>query len=179
MAAGVAVLAAARRGARCRPEAAASALDTIKGGREEGVDKGCVLGPGGVGRLTSRTVKMGCVYVVGAAGRVYTYGGTGAGGCVVRAAVGRISFSEAELRANVQALLDAIIHKAASGLAGTKVSAQVVAGYMRDMTTEQADGQTVQQRSVAAMKRALSIVQQVHLSSTQGPGIRLRLDDVL
>ena len=47
------------------------------------------------------------------------------------------------------------------------------------MTTEQADGQTVQQRSVAAMKRALSIVQQVHLSSTQGPGIRLRLDDVL
>jgi len=26
---------------------------------------------------------------------------------------------------------------------------------------------------------ALSIVQQVHLSSTQGPGIRLRLDDVL
>ena len=30
---------------------------------------------------------------------------------VVRAAVGRISFSEAELRANVQALLDAIIHK--------------------------------------------------------------------
>ena len=98
---------------------------------------------------------------------------------VVRAAVGRISFSEAELRANVQALLDAIIHKAASGLAGTKVSAQVVAGYMRDMTTEQADGQTVQQRSVAAMKRALSIVQQVHLSSTQGPGIRLRLDDVL
>ena len=84
--AGVAALAAARRGARCRPEAAASALDTIKGGREEGVDKGCVLGPGGVGRLTSRTVKMGCVYVVGAAGRVYTYGGTGAGGCAGRAA---------------------------------------------------------------------------------------------
>jgi hypothetical protein len=28
------------------------------------------------------------------------------------------------------------------------------------------------------MKRALSVVKQVHLSSTQGPGVRLRLDDM-
>lgn len=98
---------------------------------------------------------------------------------VVRAAVGRISFTEAELRANVQALLDAVIQKAASGLAGTKVSASVVAGYMRDISSEEEDGRVVQRRSIGSMKRALSIVRQVHLSSTQGPGIKLRLDDVL
>lgn len=98
---------------------------------------------------------------------------------VVRAAVGRISFSDAELRANVQAFLDAIIAKAASGLAGTKVSANVVASYLRDTSSKDAQGNMIQRRSPGSMKKALSIVQQVHLSSTQGPGIRLRLDDVL
>ncbi|WFD18080.1 hypothetical protein MCAP1_000292 [Malassezia caprae] len=98
---------------------------------------------------------------------------------VVRGAVGRISFTDAELRANVHALLDSVIARAAGGLAGTKVSAKVVAGYARDLTREDADGKPLMHRGPSPLKRALSIVQQVHLSSTQGPGLRLRLDDVL
>ncbi|WFD36330.1 hypothetical protein MCUN1_003209 [Malassezia cuniculi] len=94
---------------------------------------------------------------------------------VVRGAVGRISFSESELRSNVQALLDAVIAKVASGLAGTRMSPSVIAGYARDEPV----GDAAATRNAAAMKRALSVVKQVHLSSTQGPGVRLRLDDIL
>lgn len=98
---------------------------------------------------------------------------------VVRGAVGRISFSEADLRANVQAFLDAVIARAASGLTGTKVSVKVVESYARDVSSQREDGTTWQRRGPGAMKRAQSIIKDVYLSSTQGPGIRLRLEDVL
>ncbi|WFD42331.1 hypothetical protein MPSI1_000973 [Malassezia psittaci] len=108
---------------------------------------------------------------------------------VVRGAIGRISFSEEDLRKNVQALLDAVIEKAVSGLGGTKTSAHVIAGYARDKEAVDASGQRVSTRTPGAMKRgtfwlpstnsALSVVKQVHISSTQGPGLKLRLDEVL
>lgn len=94
---------------------------------------------------------------------------------VVRGAVGRISFTAGELRSNVQALIDAVIGKVASGLSGTRMSASVVEGYARN----EPNGIGGLTRNPAAMKRALSVVKQVHLSSTQGPGVRLRLDDIL
>lgn len=68
---------------------------------------------------------------------------------VVRGAVGRISFSDAELRGNVQALCDAVIAKVASGLAGTRMSPSVVASYARDEPI----GDTAAARSPAALKR--------------------------
>lgn len=72
---------------------------------------------------------------------------------VVRGAVGRISFTDAELRANVQALLDSVIARAAGGLAGTKVSAKVVAGYARDLTREDTDGKPLMYRGPSPLKR--------------------------
>lgn len=72
---------------------------------------------------------------------------------VVRGAVGRISFTEADLRANVHALLDSVIARAASGLAGTKVSAKVVAGYARDLTSQDAQGTLIQRRGPSPLKR--------------------------
>lgn len=72
---------------------------------------------------------------------------------VVRGAVGRISFSDAELRNNIQALLDAVIAKAASGLGGTKVSANVVAGYGRDTQGSDANGHTMAKRGPSSLKR--------------------------
>lgn len=98
---------------------------------------------------------------------------------VVRGAVGRISFSESDLRSNVQALLDAVIAKAAGGLGGTRAPPSVVQGYARDAHATDAQGAPVSTRSAGSMRRALSIIKQVHLSSTQGPGVRLRLEDVL
>lgn len=74
---------------------------------------------------------------------------------VVRGAVGRIAFSEADLRKNVQALLDAVIEKAVSGLAGTKTSAHVVAGYARDTEAVDAQGQKVAKRTPGALKRGM------------------------
>ncbi|WFD29398.1 hypothetical protein MSPP1_000407 [Malassezia sp. CBS 17886] len=96
---------------------------------------------------------------------------------VVRGAVGRISFSEGELRENVHALLDSVIGKAAGGLGGTKASTHVIAGYARDAPGAH-DGD-VARRGPSSLKKAMNIVRNVYLTSTQGPGIRLHLDDVL
>lgn len=72
---------------------------------------------------------------------------------VVRGAVGRIAFSEADLRKNVHALLDAVITKAVSGLAGTKTSAHVIAGYARDAETTDEHGNAVAKRTPGALKK--------------------------
>ncbi|WFC98247.1 hypothetical protein MYAM1_000972 [Malassezia yamatoensis] len=73
---------------------------------------------------------------------------------VVRGAVGRIAFSEEDLRKNVETLLDAVIEKAVSGLGGTKTSAHVIAGYSRDTEAVDASGQKTLTRTPGAMKRA-------------------------
>lgn len=74
---------------------------------------------------------------------------------VVRGAVGRIAFNEEDLRSNVQALLDAVITKAVSGLAGTKTSAHVVAGYARDTETTDEKGNKIAKRTPGALKRGM------------------------
>lgn len=51
---------------------------------------------------------------------------------------------------NVHALLDAVIAKAVSGLAGTRTSAQVVAGYARDAEATDA---AAARRGPGALKR--------------------------
>lgn len=88
---------------------------------------------------------------------------------VIRGAVGRLNFGKQDVRNNVTTLLDAIVQKVP-----TLGSQQAVHGT----------GQTKQytpreKRSPGELKKAASIIKQVHLSSTQGPGIKLDLRDVL
>lgn len=86
---------------------------------------------------------------------------------VVRSAVGRISFSEADLRGNVQQLLDSVIERVASGLAGTKASAKVVEGYARDVPAD-ATGSALLRRSPGRLKRGTSIYLRSHVDHRAG-----------
>lgn len=95
---------------------------------------------------------------------------------VVRGAVGRIAFSEADLRKNVQALLDAVIEKAVSGLAGTKTSAHVVAGYARDTESVDAQGQKVAKRTPGALKRGMYDYELTPFSTVGGAAGAPQLD---
>ncbi|UZJ53263.1 hypothetical protein CBS101457_002583 [Exobasidium rhododendri] len=87
---------------------------------------------------------------------------------VVRGAVGRINFTAPELRSNISAFLQAIVDKVGSGLASGSAQAGIFAP----------SGQTGEM-DPQAIKRARSIIKQVHLSSTQGPAVLISLPEVL
>ncbi|KAI3487008.1 hypothetical protein L1887_49204 [Cichorium endivia] len=88
---------------------------------------------------------------------------------VIRGAVGRLNFEKDDLRKNVTTLLDAIIQKVPT--LGSQQAAQG-AGQAKEYTQRDS-------RSPGELKKAANIIKQVHLSSTQGPGIKLDLRDVL
>ncbi|SNX84214.1 related to 50S ribosomal protein L1 [Melanopsichium pennsylvanicum] len=88
---------------------------------------------------------------------------------VIRGAVGRLSFDKQDVKKNVTTLLDAIVQKVPT--LGSQQAAQG-AGQAREYTARE-------KRSPGELKKAANIIKQVHISSTQGPGIKLDLRDVL
>lgn len=88
---------------------------------------------------------------------------------VIRGAVGRLNFDKQDVKKNVTTLLDAIVQKVPT--LGSQQAAQG-AGQAKEYATRG-------NRSPGELKKAASIIKQVHLSSTQGPGIKLDLRDVL
>ncbi|KAK0554782.1 hypothetical protein OC846_000533 [Tilletia horrida] len=99
---------------------------------------------------------------------------------VVRAAIGRINFPLNDLRSNLNVFLDAVMQTvhtitqpAANSAAGAAAALQRLGGSNKPAFGVHGE------RTPAEMKKALGIIKQVHLSSTQGPGVRLNLPDVL
>lgn len=88
---------------------------------------------------------------------------------VIRGAVGRLNFDKDDLKKNVTTLLDAIVQKVPT--LGSQQAAQG-AGQAKEYSPRE-------KRSPGELKKAANIIKQVHLSSTQGPGIKLDLRDVL
>lgn len=88
---------------------------------------------------------------------------------VIRGAVGRLNFDKDDVKKNVTTLLDAIVQKVPT--LGAQQAAQG-AGQAKEYTVRD-------KRSPGELKKAANIIKQVHLSSTQGPGIKLDLRDVL
>lgn len=88
---------------------------------------------------------------------------------VIRGAVGRLNFDKEDIKKNVTTLLDAIVQKVPT--LGSQQAAQG-AGQAKEYTPRD-------KRSPGELKKAANIIKQVHLSSTQGPGIKLDLRDVL
>ncbi|KAJ9476359.1 54S ribosomal protein L1, mitochondrial [Pseudozyma hubeiensis] len=88
---------------------------------------------------------------------------------VIRGAVGRLNFDKQDVKKNVTTLLDAIVQKVPT--LGSQQAAQG-AGQAKEYAPRG-------NRSPGELKKAASIIKQVHLSSTQGPGIKLDLRDVL
>ncbi|CDS00531.1 related to 50S ribosomal protein L1 [Sporisorium scitamineum] len=88
---------------------------------------------------------------------------------VIRGAVGRLNFDKEDVKKNVTTLLDAIVQKVPT--LGSQQAAQG-AGQAKEYTVRE-------KRSLGELKKAANIIKQVHLSSTQGPGIKLDLRDVL
>lgn len=87
---------------------------------------------------------------------------------VVRGAVGRINFTESELRSNIAAFLHGIVDKISAGL----TSGQTQTGVA---TPSSAVGSLTSQD----MKRATTIIKQIHLSSTQGPAVLIPHSEVM
>lgn len=88
---------------------------------------------------------------------------------VIRAAVGRLNFAKDDVKKNVTTLLDAIVQKVPT--LGSQQAAQGT-GQAKEYTPRA-------NRSPGELKKAASIIKQVHLSSTQGPGLKLDLRDIL
>ncbi|GAC99590.1 hypothetical protein PHSY_007193 [Pseudozyma hubeiensis SY62] len=88
---------------------------------------------------------------------------------VIRGAVGRLNFDKQDVKKNVTTLLDAIVQKVPT--LGSQQAAQG-AGQAKEYAPRG-------NRSPGELKKAAGIIKQVHLSSTQGPGIKLDLRDVL
>jgi large subunit ribosomal protein L1 len=87
---------------------------------------------------------------------------------VVRGAVGRIHFTESELRSNIAAFLHGIVDKIQAGL----TSGQSQTGVATPSSV-------VGNLSSQDMKRAMTIIKQIHLSSTQGPAVLLPHSEVM
>ncbi|PWN51991.1 ribosomal protein L1 [Violaceomyces palustris] len=90
---------------------------------------------------------------------------------VIRGAVGRLHFSPKEVRENVTTLLDAVINKVPT--LGQSSSQNPGVGGAASVYVKR------EPRSPNELRKASSIIKQVHLSSTQGPGVLLDLKDVL
>ncbi|SJX60879.1 related to 50S ribosomal protein L1 [Sporisorium reilianum f. sp. reilianum] len=88
---------------------------------------------------------------------------------VIRGAVGRLHFDKEDVKKNVTTLLDAIVQKVPT--LGSQQAAQG-AGQAKEYAVRE-------KRSPGELKKAAKMIKQVHLSSTQGPGIKLDLRDVL
>ncbi|EST06737.1 Ribosomal protein L1/ribosomal biogenesis protein [Kalmanozyma brasiliensis GHG001] len=88
---------------------------------------------------------------------------------VIRGAVGRLNFDKQDVKKNVTTLLDAIVQKVPT--LGSQQSSQ---GAVQAKEYAVRD-----KRSPGELKKAANIIKQVHLSSTQGPGFKLDLRDVL
>lgn len=82
-------------------------------------------------------------------------------------AVGRINFTTPELRTNISAFLEAVVDRVSGGLSSSN----------QQPTVASASGKGVD-RSPGALKRASSVIKQIHLSSTQGPSVLLTLSEV-
>ncbi|PWN35111.1 ribosomal protein L1 [Meira miltonrushii] len=87
---------------------------------------------------------------------------------VVRGAVGRIHFTESELRSNIAAFLHGIVDKIQAGL----TSGQSQTGVA---TPSSVVGALTSQD----LKRATTIIKQIHLSSTQGPAVLIPHSEVM
>lgn len=88
---------------------------------------------------------------------------------VVRAAIGRLNFDDTDIRKNFTTLLDAIVKKVPT--LGTQQS-----------TADGGTGATYvprPPRELNEVKKVGTIVKSVHLSSSQGPGVKLDLRDAL
>ena len=88
---------------------------------------------------------------------------------VIRGAVGRLNFDKEDVKKNITTLLDTIVQKVPT--LGSQQAAQG-AGQAKEYAVRD-------RRSPGELKKAANIIKQVHLSSTQGPGIKLDLRDVL
>lgn len=87
---------------------------------------------------------------------------------VIRGAVGRIHFTESELRSNIAAFLHGIVDKIQAGLtSGQSQSGVAIPNSEVGILSPQ------------DMKRATSIIKQIHLSSTQGPAVLLPHSEVM
>jgi large subunit ribosomal protein L1 len=87
---------------------------------------------------------------------------------VIRSAVGRIHFTEDQLRANIAAFLHGVVDKISLGL----ISGTATSGVARPSST-------VGAFTMQEMRRAKSIITQIHLSSTQGPAVVIPHAEVL
>ncbi|KDN44374.1 ribosomal protein L1 [Tilletiaria anomala UBC 951] len=89
---------------------------------------------------------------------------------VVRGAVGRIHFTPEDLKRNITSFLLAIVDKVSGGAGTTSAifSGSAAAAEARDP-----------KKSAAMMRRASGVIKQVHLSSTQGPGILVKLPELI
>ncbi|KAK0567199.1 hypothetical protein OC844_000361 [Tilletia horrida] len=99
---------------------------------------------------------------------------------VVRAAIGRINFPLTDLRSNLNVFLDAVMltvnnitQPASNSAAGAAALLQRIGTGNKPAFGRGGD------RSPQEVKKALSMIKQIHLSSTQGPGVRLELTDVI
>ncbi|PWN45603.1 ribosomal protein L1 [Ceraceosorus guamensis] len=88
---------------------------------------------------------------------------------VVRTSIARVSHPLPALRSNISSFLAAVVERASSGLGSQAASNQqgLVQGSIE-----------LAKRTPAELKKAQSIIRGVHISSTQGPGIKLDLREV-
>ncbi|KAE8222517.1 hypothetical protein CF319_g4300 [Tilletia indica] len=99
---------------------------------------------------------------------------------VVRAAIGRINFPLTDLRSNLNVFLEAVMttvqnitQPASNSAAGAAAALQKIGS-----SGKPAFGVTGA-RTPQELKKAMGMIKQIHLSSTQGPGVRITLTDVL
>ncbi|CAO1634009.1 unnamed protein product [Sympodiomycopsis kandeliae] len=94
---------------------------------------------------------------------------------VIRAAIGRMTFEETQLRHNLRTILASIVERVSSGLGGGQSTARGPTPTAVKLAPRPDDIPAPPD----AQKKAGSIIKQLHLSSTQGPGILLDLKECL
>lgn len=84
------------------------------------------------------------------------------------------------MRDNMRAVLSSIIERVTSGLGGgTSASARIASGMPSSTAIKIAPRPEGVPAPLEVQKRAAGIIKQLHLSSTQGPGILLDLKECL
>ncbi|CAD6971510.1 unnamed protein product [Tilletia controversa] len=99
---------------------------------------------------------------------------------VVRAAIGRINLPLINLRSNLNAFLEAVMTTTQTTTHPASDSAAGAAAPLQRFGSSGKPGFSIAgRRSPQELKKTMGMIDHIHLSSTQGPGVRLKLTDVL